>query len=242
VLDISDPADPAVIGSMDTPGQAHAIAVADGGQMGYVADGECGVRVMALDGSGPGALSEIGFWQTGYALDVAAWGDSIYVADIGELMALAFDPSGEAAYPAAPQSPQPANGAMFYRGETTLSWGPPVTGCDPLTYDLYLGQEDTPPLVASGLYSATYQVEHLERPATYYWRVVAHDRQGDETVGPLWQFQVRTDAQPPPTATPPPHPELPPSEQRDVIPLLGGLVAMGVVFGVWWWVRERSGL
>ena len=237
VLDISDPADPVITGSLDTPGQAHAIAVAGGGRLGYVADGECGVRVMALD-----TLSEVGFWQTGYALDVAAWGDSIYVADIGELMALEFDPSGEAVYPAVPQSPQPADGAMFYRAETTLSWGPPATSCDPLTYDLYLGRENPPPLVASGLYSATYHVEQLERPHTYFWRVVAHDRQGDETAGPLWQFQVRTEAQPPPTATPRPRPELPPSEQDDVLPLLGALVGVGIVFGVWWWVRERSGL
>ncbi len=241
VLDISDPAEPAVTGSLDTPGHAHAVAVADGGELGYVADGECGVRVMALDAPVVGTLSEIGFWQTGYALDVAAWGGSIYVADIGELIALEFDPSGETAYPAVPQSPLPADGAMFYRAETTLSWGPPATHCDPLTYDLYLGRENPPPLVASGLTTATYHVEQLDRPHTYYWQVVAHDRQGDETAGPLWQFEVRTNAQPPPTATPRPRPDLPPPQQFDVLPLLGGLVALGVVFGAWWWIRGRLG-
>ena len=234
VLDISDPANPVLLNSLDTPGQAHAIALADGGQLGYVADGECGVRVVTLVDP-----AEIGFWQTGYALDVAAWGNTVYVADIGELMALEFDPDGEPSAPAFPQSPEPADGAMFYRSETTLAWGPPATYCDPLHYDLYLGDQDPPPLLASGLLSPTYHMEDLKRRQTYFWRVVAHDRQGDETAGPLWQFHVRTDAQPPPTPTHAPRPALNSPEKDDLPGLIGGLLLAGTILVTVWWVRER---
>jgi hypothetical protein len=233
-LDISDPTQPILLGSIDTPGQAHAFALAEEGRLGYVADGECGVRVVALDG-----LSEIGFWQTGYALDVAASGSAVYVADIGELMVLDFDPTGEPSRPAIPQSPVPADDAMFYRSETALSWGPPATQCDPLHYDLYLGDEDPPPLVASGLLSPTFYVDNLERWQTYYWRVVVHDRQGDETAGPLWQFHVRTAAQPPPIATPVTRPDMVVPDQDGLPWLIGGLLLVGTTLSVIWWLRER---
>ena len=234
VLDISDPADPVVLGTLDTPGHAHAISVSDGGQLGYVADGECGVRVVALD-----LLTEVGFWHTGYALDVLALGSNVYVADIGELIVLEFAPEGEPSLPTLPQSPHPADGAMFYQSEITLSWGPPATHCDPLSYDLYLGNQNPPLLVASDLLSPTFHTSNLERRQTYFWRVVAHDRQGDETVGPLWQFHVRTNAQPPPAPTPAPRPELPPPEQDSVLLLIGGLMAGGAIMGVLWWIRAR---
>ena len=166
-------------------------------------------------------------------------GSNVYVADIGELIVLEFAPEGEPSLPTLPQSPHPTDGAMFYQSETTLSWGPPATHCDPLSYDLYLGNQNPPLLVASDLLSPTFHTSNLERRQTYFWRVVAHDRQGDETVGPLWQFHVRTNAQPPPAPTPAPRPELPPPEQDSVLLLIGGLMAGGAIMGVLWWVRAR---
>lgn len=248
VLDISDPAAPSVIGSLDTPGQAHAVALAADGLTGYLADGECGVRAFSLEN--PAAPVEVGFWHSGYALDVAALEDRVYVADIGELVALEFDPNGEAALPPAPQSPQPADGARFYplssggssETVTSLSWGPSPTQCDPLTYDVFLGTENPPPLLASGLHSPTFDLQGLEPRQTYFWQVVASDRQGDESAGRVWQFHIRTDAQPPPAPTPAPRPELPAGEQQDVFPLVGGLAALGTIAGALWLVRERSRL
>ncbi len=233
-FDISNPTHPLLLGSIDTPGQAHSFALAQDGLLGYVADGECGVRVLALD-----EPAEIGFWQTGYALDVAASGNTVYVADVGELMVLDFDPDGEPSWPTTPQSPEPANGAEFYRSETTLSWGPPATQCDPLTYDLYLGDQDPPPLLVSGLFSPTFHVENLERWQTYTWQVVVHDRQGDETAGPLWRFHVRTDAQPPLAAVPATRPDLIVPDRDSVPWLIGGLLLGGVFLSVIWWLRER---
>ncbi len=236
IYDISDPAAPRLLGQMDTPGQALAATVSANGETAYLADGECGLRVASLSGDAP---VEVGYWHTGYALDVVAMEDKIYVADIGELMALAFDPAGSPVKPPAPQLPQPADGTSFYLPDTTLLWGPPTTACDPLSYDLYLGLENPPPLLATGLTSPTFTVSGLERRQTYYWQVVAHDRQGDTTAGPVWQFHVRTAAQPPPTPTVGPRPQLPPPEQNAVLPVIGGLAATGLALGAIWWAQER---
>ena len=82
VWDVSDPAAPALLGTLDTPGHAHAIAL-DQNDTGFVADGECGVRVVDL--SDPTLPAEVGFWQGGFALDVAVQNGEVYVADVGRV-------------------------------------------------------------------------------------------------------------------------------------------------------------
>jgi hypothetical protein len=243
--DISDPMVPVQIGALDTPGMAHAVALGRTAETAFVADGECGIRVIDLEE--PSSPSEVGFRSTGYALDVVTLGDYLYVADIGELMVLEYISGGPSVAPPVPQSPQPTDGAVFYPTrqdpsgdlEALLRWGPPPQRCDPITYDLYFGTQVVPPLTASGLISPTFHVMALERWQTYYWRVVAHDRQGDETVGPLWHFYVETQARPPAVPTRPPTPELTPSPQEDVLVLVGVLASVGTLIGALWWVRDR---
>ena len=46
--------------------------------------------------------------------------------------------------PPLPQSPQPADDAMFYSTEILLTWDSLASDCDPLTFDLYLGTESPP--------------------------------------------------------------------------------------------------
>jgi hypothetical protein len=243
--DISNPMTPAALGVLDTPGLAQAVALSPAGETAFVADGECGIRVIDLQD--PSAPTEVGFWSTGYALDVATLGDNVYVADIGELMVLEYVPDSPPIPPPTPQSPQPSEGVAFYPTredpsaplEATLTWGPPLERCDPVTYDLYFGTQDVPPLVASGLISPTYHVETLERWQTYYWRVVVQDRQGDETIGPLWHFYVETQARPPAAPTRPPTPSLTPPPQQDVLVLVGILAGVGTALGALWWVIDR---
>jgi hypothetical protein len=243
--DISNPLAPVALGALDTPGVAQAVALGPTGETAFVADGECGIRV--IDVQEPSAPSEVGFWSTGYALDVATLGDNVYVADIGELMVLEYVAVGPPIPPAAPQSPQPSAGAVFYPPrqnpsaplEATLTWGPPPERCDPVTYDLYFGTRDAPPLVASALITPAFHVETLERWQTYYWQVVVHDRQGDEITGPLWHFYVETQARPPAIPTLPPTPSLPPAPQQDVLVLAGVLAVVGTALGALWWVIDK---
>ena len=78
VIDISDPAFPAQVGSWDTPGIAFGVAAA--GAYAYVADAEEGLRV--IDISDPAAPVEVGSWDTpGCAHGVAVAGGYAYVAD-----------------------------------------------------------------------------------------------------------------------------------------------------------------
>lgn len=242
-LDISDPSNPAVLGRMDTPGQAYAVAVGKNG-IGYVADGECGLRVISLQD--PANPQEIGFWHTGYAVDVQVLDDIVYLADIGELLALEYDPSGTTEAPPIPQSPQPADDTLYYpliqalndQLEITLNWGPKATHCDPLTYDIFFGTENPPPLVASGLVTTSYTAANLDRLQTYYWQVKAYDRQGDQTTGPVWKFHTSTQAHPPAAPTIAPKPILGHSQQDIILPLVGGLLAMSFLFMAFWLIRK----
>jgi hypothetical protein len=78
VVDITDPADPAIIGSCDTPGSASDVAIA--GDRAYVADSDGGLQVVVI--SVPGAPSILGSCPTpGDASAVAVLGDRAYVAD-----------------------------------------------------------------------------------------------------------------------------------------------------------------
>jgi hypothetical protein len=244
-LDISDPENPIILGKMDTPGQAYAIAIGSN-NLGYIADGECGLRVVSLHD--PAQPKEVGFWHTGYALDVQVLNDIVYLADIGELIALEYDPTGEPDLPPIPQSPQPADDAMSYplfqfpnsELEITLEWGPEASQCDPVVYDIYLGTDNPPPLAASGLVTTSFLARNLERGQTYYWKVVTYDRQGDQSTGPIWRFHLSTHAQPPPSPTAAPKPVLAPSQQNVVLPLVGGMVLTACLLFIFWLVRQRK--
>ncbi len=78
VLDIGNPASPALLASYDTAGWE--MGVAESGDTAYVADGDGGVRV--LDVSDPATPQEVGHYMTaGPAMDVVVVDDTLYVAD-----------------------------------------------------------------------------------------------------------------------------------------------------------------
>jgi hypothetical protein len=75
----------------------------------------------------------------------------------------------------------------------TLSWsgGDPDAG-DAVTYDVYFGTGDPPPLLQSGRPHSNLAVT-LAAATHYYWQVVARDDHGAETAGPLWEFTTGSD-------------------------------------------------
>ncbi len=90
--------------------------------------------------------------------------------------------------PDPPSSPIPTDGAENQSIEVDISWTCTDPEGDPLTYDIYLGTEATPPQVATGQTATTYNPGILEVNTEYFWKIVAHDNHSNTTEGVVWSF------------------------------------------------------
>jgi hypothetical protein len=71
----------------------------------------------------------------------------------------------------------------------TLSWS--ASDPDPedtMVYDVYFGYSPNPLLVATDRTSTTYKPGELHPLVKHYWKVVARDNHGKETIGPVLSF------------------------------------------------------
>lgn len=93
--------------------------------------------------------------------------------------------------PNTPTNPTPVNGALNQLIELNLMWECTDPEGDPMTYSIYFGTSQNPPLIASGVSGSTYNPGNLLNLTTYYWKVVAHDSQGNQAEGPLWSFTTK---------------------------------------------------
>ena len=94
--------------------------------------------------------------------------------------------------PAAPSNPTPPNGSLKQLIGLSLQWVCTDPEGDPLTFDVYFGTSANPPLLQSGITGVTYNPGTLAYVTTYYWKVVAHDTQGNATDGPVWSFTTKS--------------------------------------------------
>ncbi len=92
--------------------------------------------------------------------------------------------------PAVPHDPIPATGATGQNLSLILNWECSSPDDRPLTYDVYLGRETPPPLVATGVAQMNYEAENLIPNRRYYWRIVARDDRGLVQDGPIWYFDT----------------------------------------------------
>lgn len=102
--------------------------------------------------------------------------------------------------PEEPSQPNPADGATEVGIDTQLSWECTDPNDDPLTFDIYFGTENPPPLAASDVAVFSYTPGELGYSTIYFWRIVADDGHDHTVGGPLWSFA--TEAQPGGTGTP----------------------------------------
>lgn len=88
--------------------------------------------------------------------------------------------------------PHPGDGEYFMSPDTFLSWCQSNTTLQgDLTYDIYLGTSDDPPLVESDHETLLYFPDHLSDDTTYYWKIISKNDQELTEEGPLWQFHTQ---------------------------------------------------
>lgn len=176
--------DATILGFIDTPGEALDAAIL--GSTLYVADGQCGLRVVDL--ADPRQPREVGYWRGIYVADVVALQDSVAVADTNRLLTLRYVSSLPPVLPPIPQRPVPQDGAASLPLEFSLGWEPTADPCNPLKYDVYLGTSSDPPFSGQISDNPELTIGPLAPLQTFYWRVTVTDRQGDRSEGPVWHF------------------------------------------------------
>jgi hypothetical protein len=102
-------------------------------------------------------------------------------------------PYVSAAPPVEPYQPIPATGSSGVTVFVDLKW---TTGDVNLTYDVYFGTENPPPLVIANQTTPYYEPDRLLLNTTYYWQIVARNNLQESTPGPIWSF-ITADNQPP---------------------------------------------
>lgn len=92
--------------------------------------------------------------------------------------------------PATPSDPVPENGSLNQPVNSVLEWDCFDPDGDPLTYDIYFGDDPNPPLLAEGVTEKNYDPGTLENDGQFFWKIVAHDDHENTTEGPVWNFQT----------------------------------------------------
>jgi len=94
-------------------------------------------------------------------------------------------PNASAQPPLEPSQPIPSSGSSSVTVFVDLQW----TGGDMnLSYDIYFGIENPPPLVFLNQSEPIYEPDRLLLNTTYYWQIVSHNSQYEYTLGPIWNF------------------------------------------------------
>lgn len=99
--------------------------------------------------------------------------------------------------PNIPSNPNPPNGTISVPININLNWisGDPDQ-YDIVTYDVYFGSTNPPPLLMSNQSTTTYDPGTLDYNQTYYWKILAHDNHGESAIGPIWVFTTELNTPP----------------------------------------------
>ncbi|MFZ2808072.1 MAG: BACON domain-containing carbohydrate-binding protein [Desulfosalsimonadaceae bacterium] len=106
--------------------------------------------------------------------------------NISTLVSDAFSLMSNNHAPYMPHDPSPANETAVYFPDIILQWYGGDVDNEILSYELYFGTEENPPLIATSLSDTTFTI-NTEINTTYYWKVIASD--GISNVSsPIWTF------------------------------------------------------
>lgn len=94
--------------------------------------------------------------------------------------------------PTIPSDPAPSLDATDQPATLMLSWQGGDLDNDAVTYAIAFGTSNPPPLAATEQTATTYFPGILNTETTYYWQITASDKDGLNTVGPVWHFTTGT--------------------------------------------------
>ena len=77
--------------------------------------------------------------------------------------------------PVPPHDPTPGDGETDVNTEANLIWQCSDPDDDPVTYDVYFGETNPPPKIASNQSGTIYDPGSMGYETTYYWKIVAWD-------------------------------------------------------------------
>jgi hypothetical protein len=101
-------------------------------------------------------------------------------------------PNASAEPPLQPSDPNPVSGSSSVTVFVDLEW----KGGENLTYDIYFGVENPPPLFLTNQIGTIFEPDPLLLNTTYYWQIVARNDLQETTAGPIWSFTTASN-QPP---------------------------------------------
>lgn len=92
--------------------------------------------------------------------------------------------------PNTPFNPSPANGATGQATTVLFSWSGGDPDGDAVTYTVYFEAGDSTPdiAVSSNQTGTGYMPDTLSTLTTYYWQIVAKDKNGATATGPVWSI------------------------------------------------------
>jgi hypothetical protein len=89
--------------------------------------------------------------------------------------------------PYEPSDPHPPDNATNVTDGISWTGGDPDPG-DIVTYDVYFGTTNPPPLIITGLSETSCDPGIMTPYTHYFWKIVAWDNHGTSTAGPIWTF------------------------------------------------------
>lgn len=94
--------------------------------------------------------------------------------------------------PIIPHTPNPNNYAINQNIDVTLQWqSGDANPDDTVTYDIYFGLSNPPPLIKVNHATTSYNISSLLYNRQYHWKIIARDSNGAESIGPLWSFSTK---------------------------------------------------
>ncbi len=92
--------------------------------------------------------------------------------------------------PSLPFDPVPFDGSTDILQDVILQWSCTDPENDPITFNVFFGTTNPPPLVMTNTGAFTYNASGLDINTLYYWKIDASDDQSNITPGSVWSFST----------------------------------------------------